>query len=133
MSVTPKYTSSVIRIFYLHSGQKCFVWVSCLWSKMPMFQRAGMREGGLPLPLAFQYVILVIWRACDLNLAIISPLVSKWQVLNVVMPIFQPLYIMKLKASTSWPFEPFYFINRPPTPNILGGSVCKYSFSNFLS
>ena len=29
-------------------------------SKMPMFQRAGMREGGLPLPLAFQYLILMI-------------------------------------------------------------------------
>ena len=29
-------------------------------SKMPKFQRAGMREGGLPLPAAFQYLILVM-------------------------------------------------------------------------
>ena len=29
-------------------------------SKMPMFQRAGMREGKLPLPPAFQYLILMI-------------------------------------------------------------------------
>ena len=28
--------------------------------KMAIFQRAGMREGGLPLPLAFQYLILMI-------------------------------------------------------------------------
>ena len=27
--------------------------LACLWSKMPMFQRAGMREGREPLPLAF--------------------------------------------------------------------------------
>ena len=28
--------------------------------KMAIFQRAGIREGGLPLPLAFQYLILLI-------------------------------------------------------------------------
>ena len=28
--------------------------------KMAIFQRAGIREGGLPLPLAFQYLILMI-------------------------------------------------------------------------
>ena len=28
--------------------------------KMAIFWRAGMREGGLPLPLAFQYLILMI-------------------------------------------------------------------------
>ena len=44
----------------LHSGQECFIRVACLWSKMPMVQRAGMREGGEPLPLAFQYLILMI-------------------------------------------------------------------------
>ena len=27
-----------------------------------------MREGGLPLPLAFQYLIVMILEACDLNL-----------------------------------------------------------------
>ena len=33
---------------------------SVLRSKMPMFQRAGMKEGGLPLPPALQYLILMI-------------------------------------------------------------------------
>ena len=46
--------------FSVHSGRKCLPRVACLWSKMPMFQRAGMREGGEPLPLAFQYLILMI-------------------------------------------------------------------------
>ena len=58
-----------------------------------------MRKGGLPLPLAFQYLILVISRACDLNLAMLSSLASKWQVLKVGIPIFQPLYEVKLEAS----------------------------------
>ena len=31
-----------------------------LWCKMPMFWRAGMREGGKPLPLAFQYLIFMV-------------------------------------------------------------------------
>ena len=38
-----------------------------------------MREGGLPLPLAFQYLILMIRRDCDLDLVMISLLTSKWQ------------------------------------------------------
>ena len=42
-----------------------------------MFQRAGMKEGGLPLPPAFQYLILMTWRACDLNFVMISSLASK--------------------------------------------------------
>ena len=29
-------------------------------AKMTIFQRVGMREGGLPLPLAFQYLIFMI-------------------------------------------------------------------------
>ena len=41
--------------YYIHSGQKCLPRVACLWSKMPMLQRVGMREGGGPLPQAFQY------------------------------------------------------------------------------
>ena len=28
--------------------------------KMAIFRRTGMMEGGLPLPLAFQYLILII-------------------------------------------------------------------------
>ena len=44
-----------------------------------MFQRVGMREGGEPLPLAFQYLILMICRPCDLNLVMISSLALKCQ------------------------------------------------------
>ena len=50
-----------------------------LWCKMPMFWRAGMREGGKPLPLAFQYLIFMVWRPCDLNLAMVSSLATKCQ------------------------------------------------------
>ena len=63
----------------LHSPSKYLVQVACLWSKMPMFHRAGMMEGRLPPPPAFQYLILMIWRACDLNLVMISSLASKCQ------------------------------------------------------
>ena len=44
-----------------------------------MFQRVGMKEGGEPLPQAFQYLILMIYRPCDLNLVIISSLAAKCQ------------------------------------------------------
>ena len=43
----------------IHSGQKCLPRVACLWSKTPMFQGAGIKEGGEPFPLAFQYLILM--------------------------------------------------------------------------
>ena len=29
-------------------------------SKMPIFRRGGMRDGGKPLPLAFQYLMFMI-------------------------------------------------------------------------
>ena len=64
-----------------------------------MFQRAGMREGGLPLPPAFQYLILTTWKACDLHLVLVSSLASKWQGLKVGMYILQLFYEMKLKTS----------------------------------
>ena len=47
--------------------------------KIAIFRRAGMREGGLPLPLTFQYLIFMIWRPSDLNLVMISSLASKCQ------------------------------------------------------
>ena len=37
---------------------------------MPMFQRAGMKKGGLPVPPTFEHLILMIWKACDLNLVL---------------------------------------------------------------
>ena len=48
-------------LMQVHSGQKCLPRVACLWSKTPMFQgAAGMKEGGEPFPLVFQYLILMI-------------------------------------------------------------------------
>ena len=47
--------------------------------KIAIFRRVGMREGGLPLPLAFQYLILIIWRPSELSLVMISSLASKCQ------------------------------------------------------
>ena len=58
-----------------------------------------MREGGKPLPLAFLYLIFMVYRPCDLNLAMISSLVSKCQDFKVEMSFFHPLYVMKLKTS----------------------------------
>ena len=58
-----------------------------------------MKEGGLPLPLAFQYLILMIGRACDLNLVMKSSVASKKQVFKVVMTVCQLFY--NLVAFTS--------------------------------
>ena len=39
---------------------KCLGSFAFLWCKMLMFWRAGMREGGKPLPPAFQYLIFMV-------------------------------------------------------------------------
>ena len=39
---------------------KCLGSFAFLLCKMPMFWRARMKEGGKPLPLAFQYLIFMI-------------------------------------------------------------------------
>ena len=57
-----------------------------------------MREGGLPLPPAFHYFILMTWKACYLDLVMVSSLASKWQGFRFEMLVFQ-LYEMKLKTS----------------------------------
>ena len=44
---------------------------------MSMFQREGMREGVLTLPQAFQYLILITLRACDLNILMVHS--SPWR------------------------------------------------------
>ena len=64
-----------------------------------------VREGEGPLPVAFQYLILMIWRPCDLSLVMISSLASKWQVLKFGMLVFQPLYEVKLKTFKFKVFE----------------------------
>ena len=58
---------------------KCLSSLACLECKMPKFQSVGMKEGGGPLPLAFQYLIILVSRPCDLNLVMISSLASKCQ------------------------------------------------------
>ena len=58
---------------------KCLGSFAVLWCKMPMFLRAGMREGEKSLPLAFQYLIFMVKRPCDLNLVIIPSLATKCQ------------------------------------------------------
>ena len=70
-----------------------------LWCKMAMFWRAGMREGGKPLPLVFQYLIFMLWRACDLSLVMISLLASKWQ--DFRYRAFQFHFIKQLKNGHS--------------------------------
>ena len=58
--------------FNIHMGQTCFVWVACHEVKcLCSIGREWGREGG-PLPLAFQYFVLLIWRPCDLNLVMLS-------------------------------------------------------------
>ena len=47
-----------------------------------------MREGGKPLPLAFQYSIFMVERPCDLNLVIVFSLASECQDFEVEMPFF---------------------------------------------
>ena len=61
LSTLPIITWSIL-ISSIHSSWKCLPRVAFLWSKMPMFQRLRMREWGEPLPQAFQYLILMIWR-----------------------------------------------------------------------
>ena len=52
-----KIPSKVMPSFVITNlGQKCLPRVG----KMPMFQRAGMRVEEEPLPLSFQYLILMI-------------------------------------------------------------------------
>jgi hypothetical protein len=64
-------------IYMRYLGPKCLPRVACSWSKMPMLWRVGMRKRGVPLPLAFQYLILMIWRPWDLNFVMICSLASK--------------------------------------------------------
>ena len=69
-----------------------------VWSVCSRGQEWGM-EDWLPIPPAFQYLILMTWRAGDLDLVMVSSLASKWQGLKFGMPVFQLFYKMKLKTS----------------------------------
>ena len=61
-----------------------------------------MREGGKPLPLAFQYWILMVQRLCDLNLVMISSLATKCQHFKLSLHKVAEKGILTLK---SWHFE----------------------------
>ena len=71
--------NSILPYFRIYSRVQKSTWNFVFRSKMAIFQRAGMKEGGLPLPLTFQYLIFMIWRPSDLNLVMISSLASKCQ------------------------------------------------------
>ena len=79
----------------VHWPSKCLVRLACLWSKMPVIQRAGMRKEGLPLQPAFWYLIIMVCRACDLNLVMIFSLASKCQ--GFKLRGFQSNFIKQLK------------------------------------
>ena len=64
-----KIGSNTLMLVY-HCHKPVFTPKIAIW-------RAGMREGGLPLPLAFQYLIPMIWRAYDLSMVMTSSLASK--------------------------------------------------------
>ena len=69
----------------------------------PVYQRSIYGVGSRPKrgkvqPKRLKYTFPK--NVCDFNLVMISSLASKCQVLKVGMPIFQPLYEMKLEAST---------------------------------
>ena len=68
-------------------------------TKKAIFQRAGMREGGVATPTSSSYLILMIYRPCDSNLVMISSLASKQEVFKVEMTVFQLFFKMKLKTS----------------------------------
>ena len=111
---------------YLHSGSNCLAQVACLWSKMSMFQSAEMREGGLPLPPAFQYLIFVTWNACDLNLVVISSLDSKWQDVKFGCPFFSCFMKRNWKplGLKSWHFEA-KFKFKSQGLDIIGNRYCN--------
>ena len=70
---------------------------------MPMFQCAGMREGGgRATPTSIAIFDSYDKKPCDLNLVMISSLASKCQDFKVEMLFFQPLYVMKLKISKAF-------------------------------
>ena len=88
---------SILQVLFLFIYGVCII-VCAVWP-VPMFPWVGMKEEVEPLPLAFQYLILMLWRPCDLNLVMIYSLASKCQDFKFGMPVFQPFYEMKLKTS----------------------------------
>jgi hypothetical protein len=60
-----------------------------------------MKEAGLPLPPAFQYLILMTLESLQFwfGYGIFTALASKWPGLKVGTPVFQLFYEMKLKTS----------------------------------
>ena len=67
-----------------------------------MFQKTGMKEGGKPLPLAFQYLILIIWGPCDLDLTIKLRWLQNAKTLKLGCPFFSHFMKWSLKC---WHFE----------------------------
>ena len=59
-----------------------------------------MRLEGLPLPPTFQYLILMIWRAYDLNLVMMSSLASKCQDIKLKSILFHFIKWLKMDILT---------------------------------
>ena len=58
-----------------------------------------MKEGGKPLTLAFQYLIFMVGRPCDLNLVMVYSLATKYQ--HFKLRGLQFHYIKQLKKGHS--------------------------------
>ena len=89
--MTLKNPMQAYRSLLLHLGQKCLRWVACLWSKIPMFQRAGMREG---LWTAGILSVSVLFETIWLNLkqfGIIPNNSKQFQLSNARLGMFCPV------------------------------------------
>jgi hypothetical protein len=72
-----------------------YLWAQNVCRGWPVYVRAEIREGGLPLLPALKNLSLMTWRACDVNLVII--LASKWQVLKVGVSIFSAVLWIEIE------------------------------------
>ena len=59
--------------------------VKCLCSRGQVERRQGWQSHKL---FNIWFLFLMTWRACEINLVMISSLALKWQVLKVGMPVF---------------------------------------------
>ena len=65
------YWSQKMRVLSLRTYSR---WMETIYNTKVIYITSS-----LPLPLAFPYLILLIWRVCNSNLVMISLLASKWQ------------------------------------------------------
>ena len=96
--VGPLFFARMYSVSHLYAVKPLSKWMASLaWHSMLCFILGGSFVHFCTQ--IFQYLILMIWRPCDLNLVMISSLASKCQDFKFGMPVFQPFYEMKLKTS----------------------------------